>query len=59
MPSDPGPSAFPPICYYYDFSIYENKEEYQYHCVLRHEGKPAYPGPADIKQSALSTQGMP
>jgi hypothetical protein len=57
-PSDPSdPSAFPPKCYHCDYSTYENKEEYQYHCVLRHAGKPAYPGPADIKEGLIA-QGM-
>jgi hypothetical protein len=59
MPSDPSdPSAFPPKCYHCDYSTYENKDEYQYHCVLRHAGKPAYPGPADINEG-LTPQGMP
>lgn len=51
-------STFPPRCYHCDFSIYETKQEYEYHCVLRHAGKPAYPGPADIKESGLTAQGM-
>ena len=51
------PSAFPPKCYHHDFSSYETKEDYESHCVLRHPGKPAYPGPADIKEG-LTAQGM-
>jgi hypothetical protein len=55
------PSAsieFPPGCYYCDFSIYETKEDYEFHCVLRHKGKPAYPGPADIQALNLISQDM-
>ena len=57
-PSEPSePSAFPPKCYRCDFSRYETKQDYESHCILRHPGKPAYPGPADIKQG-LTPQGM-
>ena len=49
--------AFPPKCYRCDFSSYETKQDYESHCVLRHPGKTAYPGPADIKQG-LTPQGM-
>jgi hypothetical protein len=52
------PSAFPPKCYHCDFSNYETKQDYESHCVLRHPGKPAYPGPADIQESNLTPQGM-
>lgn len=52
-------SYFPPKCYRCNFSIYETRQEYEYHCVLRHRGKPAYPGPADIKEENLTPQGMP
>ena len=51
-------SAFPPKCYRCDFSNYNTKGEYEYHCVTKHQGKPAYPGPADIKESGLTIQGM-
>jgi hypothetical protein len=49
--------AFPPKCYRCDFSNYETKQDYESHCVTKHAGKPAYPGPADIKQG-LTAQGM-
>ena len=49
--------AFPPKCYHCDFSSYETKQDYESHCVLRHPGKTAYPGPADIKEG-LTVQGM-
>ena len=51
-------SVFPPKCYRCDFSNYNTKGEYDYHCVTRHPGKPGYPGPADIKESNLTPQGM-
>jgi hypothetical protein len=51
-------SSFPPKCYRCDFSHYETKKEYEYHCVIRHPGQPGYPGLADIKESGLSPQGM-
>ena len=46
-PSEPSePSVFlPPKCYQCDFSNYNTKGEYDYHCVTRHQGLPAYPGP--------------
>ena len=59
QPSQPSqPSLFPPKCYHCDFSSYESKEDYESHCVIRHSGKQAYPGPADIKESGLTAQGM-
>ena len=51
-------STFPPKCYRCDFSNYNTKGEYDYHCVRTHPGLPAYPGPADIKDSGLTPQGM-
>jgi hypothetical protein len=54
----PGP-IFPPRCYRCDFSSYETKEEYDYHCVVRHPGLPGYPGPADINRDNLVPQDMP
>jgi len=51
-------SLFPPKCYRCDFSSYETKADYEYHCVTRHSGLPAYPGLADIKQGGLTPQGM-
>jgi hypothetical protein len=53
----PEPSAFPPKCYYCNFSNYNTKGEYEYHCVTKHPGKTGYPGPADIKEG-LTPQGM-
>jgi hypothetical protein len=53
------PSAFPPKCYRCDFSNYNTKGEYEYHCVTKHPGLPGYPGPADIRESGLTPQGMP
>jgi len=70
MPSEPSepsdPSSvlpitrvdFPPKCYRCEFSKYETKKEYDYHCVTRHPGLPGYPGPADIIESGLKPQGM-
>ena len=52
------PSAYPPKCYRCDFSNYHTKGEYDYHCVTRHPGLPGYPGPADIRESCLTPQGM-
>jgi hypothetical protein len=51
-------AVFPPKCYRCDFNNYGTKGEYDYHCITRHPGKPAYPGPADIKESDLTPQGM-
>ena len=51
-------TAFPPKCYRCDFSNYNTKGEYDYHCVTRHPNLPGYPGPADIKDSGLTPQGM-
>ena len=50
--------VFPPKCYRCDFSNYGTKGEYDYHCVTKHPGKLAYPGPVDIKESNLTPQGM-
>ncbi len=59
VPSVPSASLeFPPKCYHCDFTMYENKEDYRSHCVLRHRGKPAYPGPADLEALNLTPQGM-
>ena len=58
-PSEPSePSAFPRKCYRCNFSNYGTKGEYDKHCVIRHPGLSAYPGPADIKESNLTPQGM-
>ena len=53
-----GNQDFPPKCYWCDFSHFGTKEKYDYHCVTRHPGKLAYPGPADIIESGLTPQGM-
>ena len=57
-PPEPSAFNFPPKCYRCDFSNYNTKGEYDYHCVTRHQGLPAYPGPADIRESNLIPQGM-
>jgi hypothetical protein len=56
--SEPSAFNFPPKCYRCDFTNYNTKGEYDYHCVTRHQGLPAYPGPADIRESNLIPQGM-
>jgi hypothetical protein len=56
-PSEPSAFSFPPKCYRCDFSNYNTKGEYEYHCVTKHPGKPAYPGPADMIKG-LTPQGM-
>lgn len=51
------PSAsleYPPKCYHCDFTMYQTKDDYEFHCVLRHRGKPAYPGPADTQALNLA-----
>ena len=48
-------SVFPPKCYRCDFTNYNTKGEYDYHCVTRHPTLPAYPGPADIRESWFNT----
>ncbi len=53
-----GKKEFPPKCYRCDLSKFETKEEYENHCVTRHPGVPAYPGPADLKDQELIPQGM-
>jgi hypothetical protein len=59
VPSAPSASLeFPSKCYHCDFTMYETKEDYESHCVLRHRGKPAYPGPADIQALKLKPQDM-
>jgi hypothetical protein len=50
---------FPPKCYRCDLTNFQNKEDYDHHCVTIHPGLPGYPGPADIRESDLSPQGMP
>lgn len=50
---------FPPKCYRCDLTNFQNKEDYDHHCVTTHPGLPGYPGPADIRESDLSPQGMP
>jgi len=57
-PKPSAPSAYPPKCYRCDFSNYHAKEEYDHHCVTKHPGLPGYPGPADIRESCLTPQGM-
>jgi hypothetical protein len=52
------PSLFPPNCYYCGFKQHETKAEYDNHVVMRHSGKPGYPGPADIKALNLKPQNM-
>ena len=54
----PQPSPFPPNCYYCEFKQHETKAEYDSHVVMRHSGKPGYPGPADLKALNLKPQGM-
>jgi hypothetical protein len=39
--------------------MYETKHDHESHCVLRHAGKPAYPGPADMEADKPEPQGMP
>lgn len=34
-----------------------SKEDYERHIVNKHSGKPAYPGPADIKLYGLTLDG--
>ena len=55
--SKPSSSSFPPKCYWCDYSNFETKQDYEYHCTTRHPRKPGYPGPADIKEG-LTPQGM-
>ena len=57
-PSEPSAFNFPPKCYRCDSSNFNAKREYDYHCVRTHPGLPAYPGPADIRESRLTPQGM-
>jgi hypothetical protein len=59
QPSQPSPTSdYPPKCYHCKFDMYENKEDYEAHYVLRHPGKTAYPGQADIGADNLEPQGM-
>jgi hypothetical protein len=59
VPSVPSASLeFPPKCYHCSFSMYETKQDYESHCILRHPNKPAYPGPADIEALNLIRQNM-
>jgi hypothetical protein len=51
-------NEFPPKCYYCGYLEHRNKKEYERHCVTRHPGLLCYPGPADIRKSALTPQGM-
>ena len=51
-------STFPPKCYRCDCTNFNTKGEYEYHCLTKHPGLPGYPGPADIKESNLTPQGM-
>jgi len=41
-----------------EITIYETKQDYESYCILRHPGKPAYPGPADIEAPNLKKQDM-
>jgi hypothetical protein len=45
--------------YTYKITIYETKQDFESHCVLRRPGMPAYPGPADIAAPNLKKQDMP
>ena len=49
---------FPPKCYHCDYSQHKNKTEYNKHCVINHPKKPGYPGPADMKELGIISQGM-
>lgn len=51
-------SDFPARCYYCNHTQHKTRDEYNTHCVLTHEGKPAYPGLADIRKLGLVSQGM-
>lgn len=58
-PSDPSdPSAFPSKCYHCELSEFEDKADYDSHCILRHPKKPGYPNKADIQALNLSPQYM-
>jgi hypothetical protein len=51
-------SAIPKKCYRCDKSNFHTKGEYLRHCVIRHPGVSAYPGPADILAEKLEPQNM-
>jgi hypothetical protein len=51
-------SAIPKKCYRCDKSNFKTKEKYIRHCITRHPGLPAYPGPADILAEKLQPQNM-
>ena len=38
--------------------VLNNTKQYDNHVVMRHSGKPGYPGQADIKALNLKPQGM-
>jgi hypothetical protein len=50
---------YPPNCYYCDltFSGIE-KSEYEKHVVIKHPGKPGYPGLPDIGKYGLKSKGL-
>ena len=56
--SDSEALEFPPKCYRCDLTNFQNKKDYDHHCVTTHPGLPGYPGPADIRESNLIPQGM-
>jgi hypothetical protein len=59
VPSVPSASLeIPSKCYHCNFTMYDTKKDYESHCILKHAGKPAYPGSADFKASGLKPQGM-
>lgn len=51
-------TEIPKKCYRCDKANFQTKGQYLRHCVIRHPGLPAYPGPADILAEKLQSQNM-